>query len=93
VQERAQIFHSLTVHAKIAMAETRRGAHGDEALGRALVKLKIVDKPEKRAATFGVEIIIGLGDDPGSRQIRHRRSRLSPAIRDGNSKLKRRNRV
>lgn len=75
------------------MAETRRGADGDDVVGRAQVELDIVDKTENRAAALGVEIIIGLGDDPGSRQIRYRRSGRSPAIRGGDSKLKRRSQV
>ena len=92
-QKQTKFFHPFTVHAKIAMAETRRRAHSDYALNRTQVKLEIVDKTEKRAAAFGVEIIVGLGGDPGSRQISYRCSRRSPAIRGGDSKLKRRNPV
>ena len=92
-QKQTKILHPFAVHAKIAMAETRCGADSEDILGRAHVELDIVDKTEKRAAAFGVEIIVGLGDDPGSRQISHRCSRRSPAIRSGDSKLKRRNPV
>lgn len=92
-QKQTKFFHPFTVHAKIAMAETRCRAHSDYALNRTQVKLDIVDKTENRAAALGVEIIIGLGDDPGSRQIRYRRSGRSPAIRGGDSKLKRRSQV
>lgn len=63
------------------MSQSRRRAHGDDALGRAQVELEIVDKTEERAATLGVEIIVGFGDDPDSRQTGDRRSRRSPAIR------------
>ena len=92
-QKQTKFFHPFTVHAKIAMAETRRGADGDDVVGGAQVKLEIVDKTENRAAALGVEILIGFADDPGSRQISHRCSRRSPAIRSGDRKLKRRNPV
>jgi hypothetical protein len=66
-QKQTKILHPFTVYAKIAMAETRRGADGDDVVGRAQVKLEIVDKTENRAAALGVEILSGFADDPGSR--------------------------
>ena len=66
-QKQTKFFHPFTVHAKIAMAETRRGADGDDVVGRAQVEFEIVDKTENRAAALGVEILIGVADDPGSR--------------------------
>ncbi len=58
-QKQTKFFHPFAVHAEIAMAETRRGAHGDHVLRRAQVEFEIVDKTENRAAALGVEIIIG----------------------------------
>ena len=47
-QKQTKFFHPFTVHAKIAMAETRCRAHSDYALNRTQVKLDIVDKTENR---------------------------------------------
>ena len=66
-QKQTKILHPFTVHAKIAMAETRCRAHSDYALNRTQVKLEIVDKTENRAAALGVEILIGFADDPRPR--------------------------
>ena len=66
-QKQTKFFHPFTVHAKIAMAETRCRAHSDYALNQTQVKPEIVDKTKNRAAALGVEILIGFADDPGPR--------------------------
>lgn len=88
-QQRAEIFHPLAVDAEVAFAQACRRARGDEVLRRAQVKLQIVDEAEERTAAFRMEIIVGFGDDLGSRQARDRRTNRPPSVGRRHRELKR----